>query len=135
MDDDTGTKRLVSNVFKTLEEDYDCDIEKLRIKIKDVVVKSFIMNIPFMRNQFHIHFGGKTQYTSNKNCFQLFGIDILLDDEFNPWVLEINSNPSFNIHIEKLEKDEGANYKLRHEVSEIDKYIKAMVIADAFKIL
>jgi len=39
MEEDVGTKRLVSNVFKGLEKDMDCDIEELWDKIKDVVIK------------------------------------------------------------------------------------------------
>ena len=52
----------------------------------------------------------------------------------NPWVLEINSNPSFNITIQKVEKEKG-DYKVKSEISEIDKYIKCMVITDTLKIL
>jgi len=33
MDEDSGTKRLVSNVFKTLEKEYECDIEDLWARI------------------------------------------------------------------------------------------------------
>lgn len=54
-------------------------------------------------------------------------------------MLEINSNPSFNINIQKFDKVEniigGTEYKLKNEVSEIDKFIKCMVLTDAFKIL
>jgi len=95
-------------------------------------MKSFALTIPFIKNQFHINFGD--QIDSNKNCFQLYGIDILLDENFNPWVLEINSNPSFNINIQKFEKVRD-NFKLVTEVSEIDKHIKTIVITDAFKVL
>ncbi len=59
-----------------------------------------------------------------------------MDEDFNPWVLEINSNPSFNINIQTFEKLEGTHeFKLKNEVSEIDKYIKTMVLTDAFKVL
>ena len=61
--------------------------------------------------------------------------NILLDDEYNPWVLEINSNPSFNINISTFEKSGDHDYKLKTEVSEIDKYIKCLVLSDAFKLL
>ena len=50
LEDDKGTKRLVSNVFKTLEKDSDCDIDELKDNIKDVVIKSFLMIIPFIKN-------------------------------------------------------------------------------------
>ena len=75
----------------------------------------------------------------NTNCFQLYGIDILIDEDSNPWVLEINSNPSFNINIQKFIKEENENneskFTLRNEISKIDKYIKSMVITDAFEIV
>lgn len=43
MEEDNGTKRLVSNVFKFLEEELDCDIDKLKEDIKDVVIKVIII--------------------------------------------------------------------------------------------
>jgi ribosomal protein S3AE len=47
MDEDTGTKRLVSNVFKMMEKDMHVDIDELKDSIKDVVIKVFfrIINI------------------------------------------------------------------------------------------
>jgi len=54
----------------------------------------------------------------------------------NPWVLEINSNPSFNVNISRFEKLEGTDdYKFKSEVSEIDKHIKKIVIGDAIKVV
>ena len=29
-----------------------------------------------------------------KNTFELFGYDFMIDDLFNPWILEINISPS-----------------------------------------
>ena len=28
------------------------------------------------------------------NCFEIYGFDIVLDSEFNPWVIEINLSPA-----------------------------------------
>lgn len=39
------------------------------------------------------------------------------------------------MNITKFEKNASNEYKLHNEVSNIDKYIKSMVITDAFKIL
>ena len=115
-----------------------CDTEELMEKIEDLVVKSFVVIMPHLKNQFQIEFEGNlVEY--NTNCFQLYGIDILIDEEFNPWVLEINSNPSFNINIQKFIKEETENneskFSLKNEISKIDKYIKSMVITDAFEIV
>ena len=30
-------------------------------------------------------------------CFEIFGYDFILDNEFNPWILEINNNPGLSI--------------------------------------
>ena len=32
-----------------------------------------------------------------KNCFQLFGYDFLIDEDFRTWILEVNSNPYLGI--------------------------------------
>ena len=31
---------------------------------------------------------------TRKNSFEHFGYDFLIDDEYNPWLIEINSSPS-----------------------------------------
>ena len=37
----------------------------------------------------------KTQINPNmrKNCFELFGYDFLIDEDFRIWLIEINTNP------------------------------------------
>ena len=36
---------------------------------------------------------GKMNFMNLKNCFEIFGYDFILDEDYNPYLLEINSNP------------------------------------------
>ena len=62
--------------------------EKLFVKIKDIIVKTIISSEPVLNNAFDMHVPFRS------NCFQLFGFDIMIDDELNPWLLEVNLSPS-----------------------------------------
>jgi len=53
----------------------------------------------------------------NNMCFEILGMDIILDHKLKPFLLEVNHAPSFN-------KD-----------SPIDEYIKKNVLTDTFGLL
>ena len=64
--------------------------EKLFAKIKDIIVKTIISSEPVLNNAFDMHVPFRS------NCFQLFGFDVMIDDELNPWLLEVNLSPSLS---------------------------------------
>ena len=53
----------------------------------------------------------------NNMCFEILGFDIILDNNCNPWLLEINHSPSFTVD------------------SHLDDMIKKNVIKDALQIM
>ena len=42
---------------------------------------------------------GSKKLLKSKNvlCFQIFGYDFIIDENFKPWILEINDNPGLSI--------------------------------------
>lgn len=52
-----------------------------------------------------------------KCCFEVYGFDIMFDDELNPWVLEVNCLPSLS------------------SSSMFDKQVKTMLICDTFTLI
>ncbi|XP_064014275.1 probable tubulin polyglutamylase TTLL2 isoform X2 [Pogoniulus pusillus] len=53
------------------------------------------------------------------NCFELFGFDILIDDKFKPWLLEVNYNPALCLD---CSIDDTVKRKLLHDVVELLNY-------------
>jgi tubulin monoglycylase TTLL3/8 len=39
-----------------------------------------------------------------QNCFEIYGFDIILDNNLNPWVIEVNLSPACNERTEWLTK-------------------------------
>lgn len=52
----------------------------------------------------------------NSRCFHIIGVDVLLDEDLRPWLLEVNHSPSLNI-----------------DDSELDCEIKRHVLSDALR--
>jgi D-alanine-D-alanine ligase-like ATP-grasp enzyme len=48
--------------------------------------------------------GRPSDEISNINCSQLFGIDILIDENLKAWLLEINAFPSLTFTAERVIK-------------------------------
>ncbi|KAH8857743.1 Tubulin polyglutamylase TTLL7 [Schistosoma japonicum] len=59
----------------------------------------------------------KTPFTVNSNLFEILGFDILLDDQLNPWLIEVNRSPSFNTD------------------QELDKRVKYGLLTDTIRLL
>uniref|UniRef100_A0A8C3JPZ5 Tubulin tyrosine ligase like 2 n=1 Tax=Calidris pygmaea TaxID=425635 RepID=A0A8C3JPZ5_9CHAR len=53
------------------------------------------------------------------NCFELFGFDILIDDKFKPWLLEVNYNPGLCLD---CSIDDTVKRKLLHDIVELLNY-------------
>ena len=113
-----GTKRTLTSYWKSLEKEGH-NVDKAKKKIKKCcqhLVKSIEPYLKyFMRCTFP-----RDEYSQEPSCFHILGVDILLDSKLNPWILEINANPSMNIEsqVAKRETDDS--------VSLIDLHVKSM---------
>lgn len=127
-DDNRGSKRLLSKFFQQLERDSNFDQVKVKNEIINTIKKTIICLIPYLKNSSKRHLN---QDLGKINCFQMIGIDIMLDHNCKAWLMEINANPSFNMYLER-ENEKG---EFERTLSELDKYLKTLVINDALKIV
>ena len=107
-----ASKQLLTSIYKKLQQ-RGRDTRLLKRQINDLVAKTVIALEPYLKNAYHCFIS--TDQT-NPKCFQILGLDILVDDQWNCWLMEVNANPSLNQYAEK----ELENGEIEHVVSEID---------------
>lgn len=102
-----GTKMTLSYLWKRLEA-MGADVDKVKRDIDEVVLKSLICG------EDHIPF--------QINSFDLLGYDILLDDAFRPWLIEINASPS-------MARENALDYQVRCSLAAVDVVVVARRLA------
>lgn len=82
-----GHKWSFASLWSYLKQER-VDVADLWSRIKDIIVKTFIsvessMNATILQS-----------LVSSYTCYELYGFDVLLDEDLRPWLLEVNILPS-----------------------------------------
>jgi tubulin polyglutamylase TTLL5 len=80
-------------------------------KIEDLIVKTLISVESKIYSALEIF------SVNNESCFELFGFDVLIDSDLNPWLMEVNFAPSLNTD------------------SPLDLKVKSKVLSDLFNLI
>ncbi|KAL2792904.1 putative tubulin polyglutamylase TTLL2, partial [Daubentonia madagascariensis] len=96
-----GCKWTLSRFFSYLRS-WDVDDLLLWQKIHRVVILTVLAIAPSV--------------PSAANCFELFGFDILIDDNLKPWLLEVNYSPALSLD---CSTDVSVKRKLIHDIIEL----------------
>lgn len=98
----TASKRPLTAVLKQMEiECAGFDRDEFYEGVTNLVQKSAAIMAPVLSSYYRGH------GTSKMPCFQILGFDVILDEQFVPYLLEINNNPSLCID-EALPIEAGA---------------------------
>jgi hypothetical protein len=116
-----GSKRSLESFWKSYTK-AGFNKDTLIEDIKELIRKFLTAMYPFMRYNYKLAYRDK-----DAKCFQILGFDIMIDDQFKPWLLEINSNPSLSV-------EHDPNYVKEVEVSAVDYFVKEKVIEDAIEL-
>ena len=87
--EDQGHKWSLSALLRHLKAN-NIDTVQLMQNIEDVIIKSIISV------EFPVNSACKMFVPHRRNCFELYGFDILVDSDLKPWLLEVNLSPSLN---------------------------------------
>ena len=80
---------------------------KLFMQEENIPLEKFNKMIEQMKLLVKISFksvGNKLLRVTPVLCFEIFGYDFILDNDFRPWILEINNNPGLGISSPVIEK-------------------------------
>ena len=87
---------------------------------------------PYLTHYYKTHLSS-ANYKEAK-VFQILGLDILIDKKFKAWLMEVNSNPSLNIFLER-EIPGALDGQTEKVLYELDKHVKAKVVTEAIRIV
>jgi len=92
-----------------------------------MATKTVIAIEPYLKNAYHCFIS--SDYSDGR-CFQIIGLDVLIDEDHNCWLLEINANPSLNVYNETQ-----VNGESEQKLSEIDLYVKSTLVSNTLELV
>merc|ERR1712070_62050 len=132
-DGDTGTKRFLSTTFQRLHE-AGLDTAVLWEQIATIVKTTMVALAPMLVDEFGAMFGPDA---APQQCFQVLGFDVMMDSKGKPYLLEVNSHPSFQLTT-VVEGDDCTCMDFAgphsHEICPVDEKVKVMAVSRAIQI-
>ena len=87
-DSQDGHKWTLKTLWRYLKMSDKVNVDQIWQQINDLVVKTVISSESQILNLLKQHLKNK------RSCFELLGFDIMLDENFKLWLLEVNITPS-----------------------------------------
>lgn len=88
---DVGHKRSLTSLMETLRH-MGHDTETLWKKIYNIFILTFISAQPILAHHYR---SCQPDNYMNDMCFEVLGMDVILDENLRPYLLEVNHTPSF----------------------------------------
>jgi len=87
------SKRSFQSILEGIEIDEGHDVvEHINKRIKDIIIKTIVIAIPSIQQQ--IKGNNFADETFDYNYFAILGFDFILDEKFEPYLIEVNDKPS-----------------------------------------
>lgn len=101
---DEGSKRSYKTVLERWRKE-GRDVDKLLAEIEKIVVRTMIS---VEGELLHNYKACQPNDKEGAMCFEILGFDIIIDEDFKPYLLEVNHAPSFNTDtaLDKISKND-----------------------------
>ncbi|VDP74353.1 unnamed protein product [Echinostoma caproni] len=85
--EDFGNKWSLGALLRFLKSE-GADVTGLMVRIEEIIIKSFLCVVSPIASACAMF------QACRSKCFELYGFDIIVDEDFRPWLLEVNLSPS-----------------------------------------
>lgn len=109
-----GSKRSLKFVLRHLKNQCGADTVAIMAEIKNIIIKTVMSGQPHLSTSYKQYHNDDFE---NSLCFEILGLDIMIDRDLKPYLLEVNHAPSFGCD------------------SPLDEKIKGQVIYDTLNLL
>ena len=111
-EDEENSSKWSFKALRKAYEDRGISYDFVFAQIKDVIVKTLISVEPHIVGSLN-----KCPPGNRNSCFELYGFDVIIDENLKPWLLEVNVFPSLS------------------SSSPFDKIVKSQLICDVFTLI